>query len=88
MDLRNFKKESVNENMKKIHSILSRYKEGSRTGNISILKEKKDTYNIYVDWDDPRYKRILLFSGKLKQCIIFSEIRFGIKKQLFNSFQF
>jgi hypothetical protein len=74
--------------MGQIQSILSKYKEGSRTGNISILKEKKDKYNIYVNWDDPRYKRILLFSGKLKQCINFSEHRFGIKKQLFNSFQF
>lgn len=74
--------------MGQIHSILAKYKEGSRTGNISILKEKNNKYNIYVDWDDPQYKKILLFSGKLKQCINFSAYRFGIKKQLFNSIQF
>lgn len=68
--------------MKNKMPILDHYKEGSRTGNISILKGKKNLYQVLVDWDDPRYNSILLFSGKLQQCINFSNNRFGIKKQL------
>lgn len=65
--------------------ILGSYKQGSRTGNISMLKENKNQYQIYVDWDDSRYNRILLFSGKLKQCVNLSMNRFGIKKQILKS---
>ncbi len=71
--------------MKNKKSILNHYREGSRTGNISILKGKKNLYQIFVDWDDPRYNSILLFSGKLQQCINFSSTRFGIEKTLLNS---
>lgn len=60
-------------------SILGNYKEGSRTGSISMLKGKKDKYQIFIDWDDPRYTRTLLFSGKLRQCANFSMNRFGVK---------
>lgn len=65
--------------------ILQNYKEGSRTGNISITKGNNNRYNVFIDWDDPRYKSILLFSGKMKQCIDFSMNRFGLKKQTFQS---
>jgi hypothetical protein len=71
--------------MKDKISILDNYKEGSRTGNVSLFKGKKGICQIFVDWDDPRYKRILLFSGKLNQCVNFSMNRFGIKKQGLNS---
>ena len=77
---------SYKQSMKK--SILEKYKEGSRTGNISISKGKKNLYEIFVDWDDPRYKRIMLYSGKLQQCINFSNNRFGINKQVLNSIKF
>ena len=71
--------------MNEKNSILSYYKEGSRTGNISILKATKDKYQIIVDWDDPLYDSTLLFSGKLQQCIDFSTHRFGINKQSLHS---
>ncbi len=77
----------VDEIMEKKTSILNHYKEGSRTGNVSLLKGKKNLYQIFVDWDDPRYKRILLFSGKLKQCITFSNTRFGINEQILKNFK-
>jgi len=69
-------------------SLLGNYKEGSRTGNISMLKGKKGQYQIFVDWDDPRYNSILLFSGKLKQCLNFSMNRFGINAKSLKSLKF
>ena len=71
--------------MNEKNSILSYYKEGSRMGNISILKAKKDNYQIIINWDDPHYNSTMLFSGKLQQCIDFSTNRFGIKKQNLHS---
>jgi hypothetical protein len=71
--------------MKNNISILTSYKEGSRTGNISLLKGKRDDYQVYIDWDDPRYNKTLIYSGKLQQCINFSVNRFGIEKQLFDN---
>lgn len=72
--------------MKNKMSLLESYKEGSRTGSISMLKAKKGRYQIFVDWDDPRYNRILLYSGKLKQCVNFSMNRFGIKKNSLDAY--
>lgn len=74
--------------MKNKLSILEKYKEGSRTGQVSLLKNEKNLYHILVDWDDPRYNSILLFSGKLPQCINFSAHRFGINKKNFPSLKF
>jgi hypothetical protein len=72
--------------MNKKNSILSYYKEGSRRGNISILKGKNNNYQIIIDWDDPQYNSTMLFSGELQECLDFSISRFGISKQTMNSF--
>jgi len=64
--------------------ILKNYKEGSRTGNIAMLKEKENLYNILIDWDDPRFESITLFSGRFEQCVDYSKHRFGIKEKNLN----
>ena len=66
-------------------NILSSYREGSRTGKISLLKDESDMYQIIVNWDDPRYENIVMFSGELKECIDFSYDRFGLSKDKMNS---
>ena len=68
-------------------NILPTYKEGSRTGKISLLKHA-DTYQIVVNWDEPRYDKIVLFSGELQDCIDFSLDRFQLSREMINSLRF
>ena len=76
----------INKDGEKSHiDILSSYKEGSRTGKISLFKNEEDIYQIIVNWDDPRYENIIMFSGELEECIDFSYDRFGLSKDKMNS---
>jgi hypothetical protein len=54
------------------------YKEGSRTGKVSLRKAAKDLYEIYVKWYYPKDCETILFKGTLGDCISFSNAKFDL----------
>jgi len=73
--------------MNEKYPIVKSYHEGSRAGKISMMRKKKDTYEIIVDWNEPRYDSFLLFSGNLRECIAYSLNRFRVQRQEIISLQ-
>lgn len=52
------------------------YKEGSRTGRVSLRRVEPDLYEMYVKWDYPKDCEMVMFKGSLEECTSFSNAKF------------
>lgn len=55
------------------------YRDGAKQGRAAMRKQKQgDRYEIYVHWFFPKKKDEVLHRGNLRECVSFSNARFGL----------